>query len=71
MCMTRTNIEIDDKLVAAVMLRYHLPSKRSAVEYALRQLAIAPKTREEVLAMRGSGFELTNEEIEGDWSLDG
>jgi Arc/MetJ family transcription regulator len=41
------------------------------VEYALRQLAIAPKTREEVLAMRGSGFELTNEEIEGDWSLDG
>ncbi len=65
--MTRTNIEIDEKLIASVMARYRLPSKRSAVDFALRQLAIAPKTREEVLAMRGSGFELTNDELEGEW----
>ena len=69
--MTRTNIDIDDRLITDVMKRYHLPSKRSAVDYALRQLAIAPMSREEVLAMRGSGFDATNEEIEGDWRAEG
>jgi Arc/MetJ family transcription regulator len=69
--MTRTNVEIDDELIATVMARYKLSSKRSAVDFALRQLAIAPKTRQEVVAMRGSGFELTNDELEGDWAGEG
>lgn len=69
--MTRTNIELDDGLVATVMERYHLPSKRSAVDFALRQLLVVPMSRDEVLAMRGSGTELTNSEIEGDWRMDG
>ena len=63
--MARTSVDIDEALIAEVMARYNLPSKRSAVEYALRQLAMAPVSAEEVLAMRGSGFEFTNEEIEG------
>lgn len=66
--MARTNIDLDEELVHIVMERYHLPSKRSAVDFALRQLVTQPKTRDEVLAMRGSGFEFTNEEIEGDWA---
>lgn len=66
--MTRTNIDLDDDLAGAVMARYRLESKRSAVDFALRQLVIDPMSRDEVLAMQGSGFELTNDEIEGDWN---
>lgn len=33
--MSRTNIELDDDLVAEAMRRYGLPSKRAAVDLAL------------------------------------
>lgn len=69
--MTRTNIDIDDALIGTVMERYGLESKRSAVEFALRQLVVTPMSRDEVLSMRGSGFELTNDELEGDWTTSG
>lgn len=62
--MSRTNIEIDDDLIAAAMRMYRLDSKRSAVDLALRRLVGEPVSREEVLAMRGTGFDFTNEEIE-------
>jgi Arc/MetJ family transcription regulator len=64
--MARTNIDIDDRLVAEVMSRYHLPSKRTAVDFALRNLVLEPMSREDVLAMRGSGIEFDNDEVEGD-----
>lgn len=64
--MARTNIDIDDRLVAEVMSRYHLESKRSAVDFALRSLIVEPMTRDEVLAMRGAGIEFDNDELEGD-----
>jgi Arc/MetJ family transcription regulator len=70
LCMTRTNVDIDDRLIADVMKRYHLPSKRRAIDYALRQLVITPMSRDDVLAMRGSGFDLTNDEIEGNWLVE-
>jgi Arc/MetJ family transcription regulator len=50
---TRTNIEIDDEAVAAVMRRYGLRTKTQAVELALIRLAGEPMTREEAAAMRG------------------
>lgn len=50
----RTNIEIDDELVEAVMRRYRLRTKTEAVHLALRRLAGEPMTLEEALAMRGS-----------------
>ncbi len=62
--VVRTNIEIDDELVAAVMRMYRLDSKRSAVDLALRRLVGERVSREEALAMRGTGFDYTNEEIE-------
>ena len=68
--MTRTNIDLDDDLVASVMKRYRLDSKRSAVDFALRQLIVEPMSTEQVLAMRGSGMELTNDEIERDWATE-
>jgi Arc/MetJ family transcription regulator len=54
--MGRTNIEIDDELIERVMRRYRLPSKRAAVELALRRLAGEPMTRDEALAMEGTGW---------------
>ena len=52
----RTNIDIDEQLVDRVMRRYGLPTKRAAVELALRRLDIDPMTREEALTMRGTGW---------------
>jgi Arc/MetJ family transcription regulator len=65
--MSRTNVDIDDALVARVMHRYGLPTKRAAVDLALRRLDIEPLTREEALAMRGSGWEGDLDELRGDY----
>jgi Arc/MetJ family transcription regulator len=54
--MGRTNIDIDDEPIERVMRRYRLPSKRAAVELALRRLAGEPMSRDEALAMEGSGW---------------
>ena len=51
---SRTNIEIEDDYVAAIMERYRLRTKTEAVDLALRHLAGQPMTREEALAMRGA-----------------
>lgn len=62
--MSRTNIDLDDELIELAMRRFGLTSKRAAVHLALEQLVGEPMSRAEVLAMQGSGFELTNDEIE-------
>ncbi|MGH8773687.1 MAG: type II toxin-antitoxin system VapB family antitoxin [Jiangellaceae bacterium] len=54
MAKVRTNIEIEDDYVRAIMRRYHLRTKTDVVDLALRTLAAEPMTREEALAMRGS-----------------
>lgn len=51
---TRTNIEIDDDDVAAVMRRYGLRTKTEAVAVALRSAAVMPMTDDEFLAMEGA-----------------
>ena len=53
MAMVRTNIEIEDDYVRAIMERYGVHTKTAAVDLALRHLAGQPMTREEALAMRG------------------
>ena len=50
----RTNIEIEDEYLQAVMERFGIHTKTEAVELALRHLAGQPMTREEALAMRGA-----------------
>jgi Arc/MetJ family transcription regulator len=55
--MTRTNVEVDDRLIGRVMRRYRLPSKRAAIDFALHRVDIEPLTREEALAMRGTGWD--------------
>ena len=54
-CMARTNIDIDEEAVEAVMRRYQLKSKRDAVNFALRAMAGEPLSLEEARALRGSG----------------
>jgi Arc/MetJ family transcription regulator len=54
--MTRTNIDIDDDLVVAVMRRYGLSSKKDAVDFTLRRVSVTPMTPREMHAMRGSGW---------------
>lgn len=55
--VSRTNIDIDDELVAKVMQRYGLTTKKDAVDYALRRLAGQPAlTTEEILAYQGAGL---------------
>jgi len=54
MAKVRTNIEIEDDYVQAIMRRYHLRTKTEVVDLALRRLAGEPMTRDEALAMRGS-----------------
>lgn len=55
--MSRTNIDLPDDLVAEVMARFDLPTKRSAVEFALRRLLGSPLTADDLDAMCGVGWE--------------
>jgi Arc/MetJ family transcription regulator len=54
--MGRTNIVIDDELVERAMRLYRLPTRRAAVDFALRRLVGDALTIEEALAERGTGW---------------
>lgn len=69
--MTRTNIEIDDHLVGEAMTRYGLPSKRAAVDLALRRLVGDAMDRDEVLDMQGAGWEADLDELRRDDVVEG
>ena len=56
-CMARTNIDLDDDACRTVMDRYHLSTKRDAVNFALRTVAAEPLDLSDARAMRGSGWE--------------
>ena len=55
--MTRTNVDIDDEACAEVMRRYRLATKRDAVNFALRAVAMEPLGIDEARRLRGSGWE--------------
>ena len=57
MCMSRTNIDIDDDLIERVMRLYTLETKRSAVQFALERLVDRPMSKEEMLSMEGTGWD--------------
>ncbi len=62
-CMSRTNIDLDDELVAEVMRRYNLKTKREAVNFALRRLVGVPLTKEFLRSIRGVGWSGDLDEI--------
>ena len=55
--MARTNIDIDEEACRSVMERYHLATKRDAVNFALRSVAAEALGPEEARALRGSGWD--------------
>ncbi|KLR60762.1 transcription regulator of the Arc/MetJ class [Actinobacteria bacterium IMCC26207] len=55
--MARTNIDLDDEACEAVMERFHLGSKREAVNLALRRLASEPLNLDDARRLRGSGWD--------------
>jgi Arc/MetJ family transcription regulator len=55
--MSRTNIDIDEAACLVVMERYHLTTKRDAVNFALRTVAGEPLSVEEARRLRGSGWD--------------
>ncbi len=61
--MSRTNVVIDDELVAQVMERYSLRTKREAIDFSLRKAVGGVMTKEEALAMRGTGWDGDLDEI--------
>jgi Arc/MetJ family transcription regulator len=64
--MARTNIDIDDELVAAAMHKYGLKTKKEAVELGLRRLVGEPVTKEFVLSLEGVGWPAELGEIRDD-----
>jgi Arc/MetJ family transcription regulator len=61
--MARTNIDLDDDACRAVMERYHLSTKRDAVNFALRLVAAEPLDLDAARALRGAGWEGDLEEM--------
>ena len=55
--VSRTDVDLDDELVAEVMNRYGLTTKKDAVDLALRRLAVVPMTPDEVIATAGRGWD--------------
>ena len=52
--VSRTNIDLDDELLATIMRRYGVHTKTEAVDLALRHLAGTPMTIAEALDMHGA-----------------
>ena len=54
--MGRTNVVVDDALVERVMRLYDLPTRREAIDYALRKVAGLPETYKRILELEGAGW---------------
>jgi len=55
--MARTNVDVDEQLVTEVIRRYHLRTKREAIDLALRRLVGEVSSTAEALSLEGSGWE--------------
>ena len=67
--MGRTNIDIDDGVIAEVMARYSIGTKKEAVNFALRIVAGESMSLDEARALRGSGWDGDLEEMRSGRSL--
>lgn len=67
-CMARTNIDIDDEACRVIMQRFGLSTKRDAVNFALRELAIQLDV-DQARGLRGSGWEGDLDELRAGRSI--
>ena len=56
-CMSRTNIDIDDALIAEAMERFGVDTKKEAVDLALRRLVASETASDLVREVFGIGWE--------------
>lgn len=61
--MSRTNIDLDDALVAEVMRRYGVTTKKEAIDLALRRLVGVPLSRDFLIGLEGIGWEGSLDDI--------
>lgn len=54
--MGRTNVVVDDALIERIMRLYRLPTKRAAIDFALRAVA-GNRRKRDMLDLQGSGWE--------------
>ena len=54
--MGRTNVVVDERLVAKVKTLYGLKTTREAIDFALRAL-VSTKSRKSILELEGMGWE--------------
>ena len=66
----RTNIEIDDRLIAEAMKIGKIPTKKAMVEEALRQYVQIAGQRQALEELRGMGWEGDLDEMRDDWTPD-
>lgn len=66
MARTRTNIEIENDYVEAIIERFGVRTKTEAVDLALRHQAGDPMSREEAVAMRGAHDALPEDQSASD-----
>ena len=64
--MARTNIDIDEEACELVMRRFGLSTKRDAVNFALRTVALEALSLEQARSLRGTGWEGDLEQLRGD-----
>jgi Arc/MetJ family transcription regulator len=67
MTYKRTNIEIDEGLVAEAMQRYGTRTMRETVDLALRSLVGETMTVDDALALRGTGWEGDLDRMRAGW----
>jgi Arc/MetJ family transcription regulator len=63
--MARTHIELDDDLLELAKRLYPGRSEKELLELALRHLVEEPLSREEALAMKGTGWDGDLDELRG------
>jgi Arc/MetJ family transcription regulator len=54
--MGRTNVVVDDELISQVMKTYRLPTKRAAIDFALRAV-LGSRQRRHMLELEGIGWD--------------
>ncbi len=65
--MARTNVVVDETLLARVMELYGLRTKRDAIDFALRRtLAAADDPHAQALSLEGSGWDADLDALRGE-----
>lgn len=64
----RTNIDIDDELMAEAMKAMGLTTKKETVEKALQEVVMEARRRKALREMDGIGWEGDLDEMRNDWT---